>query len=325
MGLLLLREIIGSLPIVKNSSAISESFLGDSLLNPLVIANAIIDTIILLVILTFGLSLGRTIQIHGQRFSGLGKIVTQATLVIVLILAYKTYELPAACFFVGRTEIVHLASNAIAAPGSYGDFVGAWGPVMNSINAAAIQNASGDAMNTYQQIALSIFLRPPDYYAWTFLILIAIPIIGLVPLLYRNLGTIADLFSHGGALLLQGIPAPVTSPNRVSSSPAAAITTPNPVYSSPAAATVPPPATAQSATLRVMADKIAKMKTLVDSGAISKDDFGTQKQRILGLAVDASAAVHGADDFLKLKSLLETGALTEEEYEAQKQRFLQHI
>jgi hypothetical protein len=307
VGLLLLRGIVGSLPILKNSSAMGESFLGDSLLSPLVIANVVIDTVILLVILTFGLRMGHYIQTHGERFSDLGRIANQSTLLAVLIFAYKVYELPAACFFVGRTDLVNLSSNS--AQGPYGDFVRVWGQLINQANATAIQNASGEALNAYQQLALAIFRRPPNYYAWTFLILIAIPVIGLVPLVHRNLDAMAELLSHGAAAL-QG--------NAGAFQPGAA----KPASSNAKQESIN---AAEALTLRQIVEKLATMKTLLDSGAISSLDFQNQKQRILGLPVNFSPSSAGAEDFLRLKALLDSGALTEEEYEAQKQRALQQI
>ena len=312
--LLALRYFIGSFPMIKNAPAISGPLIGDSLLSPLVICNAITDTAILILILSFGFQLGNKIQNHGEPYAGLGKIVTRATLAVVFLFAYKTYELLAACIFVGRADLVNLHTSIAQSKGAYPDFMAIWASMIDQLNATAIQNASGDALIAYQQIALAMFRRPPDYYAWAFLVLIAIPVIGLVALVLRNLGTMAELLSRGTLT-------PQQTRAHAPTSGAAPV--------APTSASRPkPPAPSQpggNVSLRQMAEKIAKIKMLRDSGAISTADFDTQKQRILGLAIDPSSAVHGSDDFMKLKSLLETGALSEEEYEAQKQRFLQHI
>ena len=197
VALFLLRGIVDSLPTFKNSPAISGSLLADSLLSPLVICNAAIDTGIVIIILTFGLRLGRNIQIHGQRYSGLSKIVTRATLAIVLIFASKTYELPAACIFVTRTNLVNLHKSIAQSKGAYPDFIGIWAPMVDQLDVDTIQNASGDALTAYQQIALAMFRRSPDYYGWASLVLIAILVIGLLSVVLRNLNTMADLLLRG--------------------------------------------------------------------------------------------------------------------------------
>lgn len=313
VALLMLRGIVDSLPMLKNSPAISDSFLGDTLLSPLVIANVLIDTAILIVILTFGLRLGHFVRGQGARFAEIGSIFTQATLVVVLIFAYKMYELPAACFFVGRTDLVNL-NTANSASGSYGDFIRAWGQIINQVNATVIQNASGDALTSYQQLALAVFRRAPNYYAWAFLILIAIPVIGLVPLVYRNLDVLADLLSHGAAILQGG--APQSGTPAVSAAPPAEATVPG------AAAPINAPA---AMPLRQVVDKLVKLKALLDAGAISRSDFDLQKERVLAAPILPDANSADPEDFMRLKTLYEAGALTQAEYEGQKQRALQQI
>ncbi len=181
--------------------------------------------------------------------------------------------------------------------------------MINQVNAAAIQNASGEALNAYQQLALAIFRRPPNYYAWTFLILIAIPVIGLVPLVHRNLDAMAELLSHGAAAL-QGNAGAFQAEAKYPASSSAN----NVGFNA-----------AEALTLRQIVEKLATLKTLLDSGAISSLDFQNQKQRILGLPVNFSPSTAGTEDFLRLKALLESGALTEAEFETQKQRALQQI
>ncbi|HEY2467907.1 MAG TPA: SHOCT domain-containing protein [Terracidiphilus sp.] len=312
VALLMLRGIVGSLPMLKNSPAINDSFLGDSLLSPLVIANVIVDTIILAVILTFGLRLGQLIRSRGERFAELGSILNQATLVVVLIFAYKMYELLAACFFVGRTDLVNL--NSTTASGSYGDFIRAWGQILNQVNATAIQNASGEALNSYQQLALAVFRRPPNYYGWTFLILIAIPVIGLVPLVHRNLDALTDLLSHGAAILQGGA---TQSGSRAATNPQeveASAPSPGALINAPAAIA-----------LRQIVDKLTKLKALLDVGAISRSDFDSQKERVLAAAILPDPNNADPEQFMRLKALFEAGALNETEYERQKLRALQQI
>jgi hypothetical protein len=313
VALLMLRGIVGSLPILRNSAAISDSFLGDTLLSPLVIANAIIDTAILAVILTIGFRLGQIIRGHGERFAELGSIVAQSTLVVVLILAYKMYELPAACFFVGRTDLVNLNTNN--ASGSYSDFIRVWGQLISQVNATVIQNASGDTLTAYQQLALAVFRRPPNYYAWSFLILIAIPVIGLVPLVHRNLDSMADLLSHSAASL-QG--------NAFRDNEAGP-TVANPTVSAAAGPAAAPRSDPAAMSLKLVVDKLVKLKMLLDAGAISPADFDGQKQRILAAPIQPDANCADPEDFIKLKAMFESGALTEAEYKTQKERALQQI
>lgn len=313
VALLMLRGIVGSLPMLKNSPAISDSFLGDTLLSPLVIANALIDTAILLVILTFGFRLGHFVRSQGERLAEIGSIITQASLVVVLIFAYKMYELPAACFFVGRTDLVNL-NTANNASGSYGDFIRAWGQIINQVNATVIQNASGEALTSYQQLALAVFRRPPNYYAWTFLILIAIPVIGLVPLVHRNLDALADLLSHGATIFQIG--------GMQSAAPAVQPVQPveAPVPSQAAQVNLP-----GAMALRQIVEKLTKLKALLDVGAISRSDFDVQKERVLAAPILADANNADPEDFMRLKALYEAGALNEAEFEKQKQRALQQI
>jgi hypothetical protein len=272
-----------------------------------VICNAIIDTVILLVILGFGLKLGKIIQTNGEKYSDLGRVMSQITVVLVLILAYKTYEMPAACFFVGRSDLVNL--NSSVTPASYGDFIRAFGQVVNQINATAIQNATGDTLAAYQQLALAVFRRPPNIYAWTFLIIIAIPSIGLVQLVHRNLDAIAELASSGaGALKV----APAAPPESFTAAP-------EPQQGIRASES------GQGLMLRDIVDKFVRLKALVDSGAISNVDFENQKRRILSQPTNESRAATEPEDFLRFKSLLDSGLITEEEYEGHKQRFLGQI
>lgn len=71
-------------------------------------------------------------------------------------------------------------------------------------------------------------------------------------------------------------------------------------------------------------EKLSKLKSLLDSGAISKDDFDNQKIRILGRTISYSKPAE-PEDFQKLKALLDSGTLTQEEYEHHKKRLLEQI
>jgi hypothetical protein len=301
LGLLILRGILGLLPMLKNASAI-----GDSLLSPLVLSYAVVDTVILLVVLDFGIKLGADIQPNDQRLHDLGKIISRATVILVLTFAYKAYEVPTACLFVGRADLMSFGKNST--PANYGDFMRMWSQIVGQVSAAAIQNATGDALVGYQQLAVAVFRQPPNIYAWTFLILIAIPVVGLVPLVSRNLDTLTELVSHA-ATALHGA---ARTPGTVT------------VSSAPSAVERPFSERGQGMSPSSVVEKLTKLKSLLDSGAISKDDFEDQKKRILGRMPDSKSATE-PEDLRKLKELLESGALTEGEYETHKKRFLEQI
>jgi hypothetical protein len=312
VALLLLRGIIGSLPVLKNSATISESLLGDSLLSPLVLADAIIDSVILVVLLAFGLRLAHMVRDSAARLAFLGNVLTQLTLFGALVFAYKIYELPAACFFIGRTDLVNLNAPRTSPPsGAYGEFLHAWGQLISQVNAAAIQNASGESLGAYQRLAVALFRRTPDYYGWAFFILIVIPIARLVPLVYHNLDTMTDLLSHGAAAL-GGVVAPVSG----ESGEAVAGVHSNVVVNASRGASMP---------LNQILEKLEKLKSLLDIGAISSADFASEKEKVLSTPLMRSDQTADAEHFLRLKTLFESGALTEAEYEAQKQRALRLI
>lgn len=285
MGLLILRGLLGALPMLKSASAI-----GDTLLSPLVLLNVAVDTVILLVILAFGLNLGQEIQTKAPKLSDMGRIISRATIVVVLIIGYKAYELPAACLFVDQTDLMALSKNS-GVQGSYGDLMRIWGQILGQVNAVAIQNASGNALANYQKIALAVFREPPNYYAWIFLILIAIPVVSLMPLVMRNMDLFTELVSQA-ARKVEG--------------------TAHASRSDPAAGDH-------------MVEKLTKLKALLDSGAISQEDFESQKTRILGLAIPDSKSPTEAEDLRKLKALLDSGVVTREEYEACKKHLLERI
>jgi len=300
VSLLILRGILGALPRLKSASAI-----GDTLLSPLVVSYAAVDTAIILVVLAFGLNLGQDIQANAPRLSELGKIVTRSTIVIVLIIAYKAYELPIACAFVDQTDLVSLGKNSNA-PGSYADVMRIWGQMVGQVSAAAMQNATGEALAAYQKLALAVFRQPPNIYAWIFLILIAVPGISLVPLVSRNLELLTELVSQA-AKTLEGTahaPGSATDPRVNADDGAVAIDK----HLSPAD----------------VVEKVTKLKSLLDAEAISPDDFEEQKKRILGRPI-VPKSVTGAEDLRKLKTLLDASALTQQEFETCKKHFLEQI
>jgi hypothetical protein len=293
VGLLVLRAILGALPMVKNASAI-----GDTFLTPLVLANAVVDTVIFLLILSFGVGLGRTMQANYTRLPDLGKMISLATVAVVLLLAYGSYQTVVACLVESPSDITKALTGA--AGGGVQSLLGQFGNMIqgleNSVMEQAIKTAPGYALAGYQAAAVLALKQPPDIYGWTFLILIAIPVIGIVVLVSRNLDTITDMVFH------------------------AATARPRPTGSGSGAGVRPPGAgpAGDGAGPGDVIEKLAKLKALLDAGVISREEFDGQKTAILG----GSPASAEPEELRKLRSLFESGALTKEEYEAQKRRIL---
>lgn len=304
--LLVFRSILDSLPFLKNASVI-----GDTLLSPLVLVNAVIDTISLSVVLSFGLTGGRQIHQLGHRYTDLSRIISLGTIVIVLVLAYRVYELPVACTFVNQSDLVNLSATTQQSPGGggFGDFIRLWGQMIGQVSAAALQNANGQALLQYQRLALALFHRSPDLYAWIFSILIGIPVVTLVTLVYRNLDNLSELLSHGILALQTGALPPVDS-SRV------------PAVAEGAAATANGPG---AGLVHDGIERLTKLKSLYQAGAISEADFVAQKPRIIASMIEVPSAKPEMSDFLRLKELSEASILTPEEYASLKDHFLKSI
>ncbi len=71
-------------------------------------------------------------------------------------------------------------------------------------------------------------------------------------------------------------------------------------------------------------ERLAKLKSLLDQGVITKDEFEAQKNRIMN---PSSARSSGSleTQLARLKSLYDSGAITEEEYNSQKKKLLSGI
>ena len=70
-------------------------------------------------------------------------------------------------------------------------------------------------------------------------------------------------------------------------------------------------------------DKLERLKNLLDTSVINKDEFEAQKKRIMG---PISQSLNTPEEELKkLKQLLDSGAITKTEYEEQKKRVLSKI
>jgi putative membrane protein len=77
------------------------------------------------------------------------------------------------------------------------------------------------------------------------------------------------------------------------------------------------------ATGAVDLDQLAKLKGLLDSGAITKDEYEAQKNRILHPGMPQPSGIE--DELRKLKSLYDSGAITQAEYEDQKRKALSRM
>jgi len=70
-------------------------------------------------------------------------------------------------------------------------------------------------------------------------------------------------------------------------------------------------------------DKMAKLKSLLDSGAITKEEFESQKSSLLNPQVKQTSQLE--DKLTKLKSLYDSGTLTESEYNDEKKKLLSDL
>jgi hypothetical protein len=71
-------------------------------------------------------------------------------------------------------------------------------------------------------------------------------------------------------------------------------------------------------------DKIMQLKKLVDSGAITQQDFEEQKQHLL-LGSAPKNEPPEMEELRKLKALLDCSAITDEEYKTQKRKILNSL
>jgi Double zinc ribbon len=193
VGLLILRAVLNALPMLSRASAI-----GDSLMSPLVIANAIVDTVILLALLRFGLTMGRLIRENYKRFPDLGNIIALSFAVIVLILAYKQYETPTACLVISPSDLTKVGQSDITMA-NLDQILRGLGKVFQDIANAQVKTATGDTLIAFQRVAVAVLRQPPDLYGWIFLALIAIPVVGIVVVVSRNMDTITALVMQSGS------------------------------------------------------------------------------------------------------------------------------
>jgi Short C-terminal domain len=298
VGLLILRAILAALPVLKNAPAFD-----GSLMSPLVLVRAVVDTLIFLTLLRFGVEVGQIVRTNFKPAPELGKILSLVVVVIVLLLAYHSYQTPAACVMETPADLVNLGK-----PGNTGlsqnlaDVVRVWQEAVQGVTADAVATATGNNLLAYQRLAVAVLRQPPDLYGWTFLILILIPVVGVVAMVSRNRNTFTELILHAAA--------PPRAPSH--GAPASGGTVPGDRQGVAAGDIV---------SYSSIADRLARLKSLLDASLISNEDFQTQKAAIL----QGSLSAGEPEELRKLKLLLDAGALTHEEYEIQKQRFLAQL
>jgi hypothetical protein len=292
LGLLILRAILGALPMVKHATAI-----GDSFLTPLVLAQAIVDTVIFVLILRFGVGLGRAIEASYTRLPDLGKIISLATVALVLVLAYNSYQTVTACLVESPADMLKTTLSApLGSPSGIDETTRQMIDGIRGTNLEAIlhglKTLDSSFLVGYQQMAVLALRHSPDIYGWTFLILVAIPVVFIVVLVSRNLDALTEMVLR------------------------AATISPKPVAGEGARYSGLGPV--GGASPRDAIEKLSKLRALLDSGVISREDFEGQKAALLrGLQTGSEPG-----ELRKLKALVDFGTLTPQEFEVQKQRFL---
>lgn len=197
IGLLLLRGLLSVLPMLKNATAIGNTFL-----SPIVLSDAIVDTLILASLLTFGFTVSRILRESYPRVADLSTATLFGIVLLILVLAYNLFELPIACVVVSPQDAFTAdAANAaraalVGAQLSVGDMFNQIANGMSAQLTQALRNVSGDTLAAYQRLAVFKLRQSPDIYGWTFLLLSAIPVVGIVILGSRNLDRISELFLH---------------------------------------------------------------------------------------------------------------------------------
>jgi RNA polymerase subunit RPABC4/transcription elongation factor Spt4 len=179
--------------MLANASAI-----GDSMMSPLVIADAVIDTLIIFVLLQFGMSLGRTVGENSKRFPDAGKIITFATIAVALLIAYRQYETPTACLIVSPSDLSK-SGQSYPAPIDLNQIMPGLSQMAQRVASAEVKMATGVTLVAYQKLAVIVLRQPPDIYGWTFLILIAIPVVGIVVQFSRNLDALTEAVFHAAS------------------------------------------------------------------------------------------------------------------------------
>jgi hypothetical protein len=302
LGLLLLKAVVDALPMLKSASLID-----GTLLSPVVLANVIVDTLIMVVIFGFGLAVSRDLRRFYPSVPDLGQTVLLLAVLLVLVLAYNLYEVPLACILVSPTDLWNSGTGSVPSDvwGQVGvDIRGMMQQLANGISPQLAEAAKGPALAGLQKLAIAKMRQPTDLYGWIFLILAAIPVVGLVVIGSRNLDAISDHLFRKASTVGAG-PQPKASGSSAVSH-----------MQRRMAATLGGGGSKELSSEDM--DKLIRLKTLLDQGAITQADFDAQKRMIL----QEPLAQEEPAELQRLKQLLDAGALTQEEYDVQKQRFL---
>jgi len=71
--------------------------------------------------------------------------------------------------------------------------------VFQGIAAAETKMVTGTTLAAFQSAAVMVLRQPPDIYGWIFVLLVALPVIGIVVLISRNLDAYTELVFHAAS------------------------------------------------------------------------------------------------------------------------------
>lgn len=283
VGLLLLRGLAGALLMLKSAGAI-----GGTLLTPLVLVNVVVDTLILIALVRFGLAVSRALRGSYPNMPDLSTAALMGFVLIVLVLAYNIYELPTACVtFSAQSTSSPDAATAEA-------IRQAWQQLGQGNFANQLGTGAGDLLAAYQKVAVVRLRQSPDVYGWFFLVLSLIPIAAIVVIASRNLDAISEL------LFLKATSATAGFERSNVNEPSVASAVPNGTLSAEDM------------------NQLARLKWLLDQGAITPSDFEARKRNLLHRPASADEPA----EIQRLKQLRDMGVFTQSEYEMQVRQFL---
>jgi hypothetical protein len=196
IGLLILRAIPGSLSVLTNATAFE-----GSLVSPLVLVNVLVDTLIVLAILQFGLGVGRAIRTNSSRLRAVGTIISLATLSIAFAIGYRQYETPIACLVLSPADLPKAAQSGQPEA----QLAQVFGQVLHAVVNVDVNTATGDTLAAFQHAAVIVLRQPPDLYGWISLALISLPLVGIVVLVSRNLDSFSEALFHAASASSWGL------------------------------------------------------------------------------------------------------------------------
>ncbi len=183
----IVHVIAASLPMLQHAP-----LLGGTGIWPLSLTLAIIDTVILVALIQFGMGAGSLLRRAYPSFPDLGLIVNLVMITIVMSLAYKAYDGVLLPLFGGGPSVPRNELGPLA-----NAYMQAWQQWAQTYGGASLPTPFA-----IDEHALKI-------YDAVFLVLVAAPLIGVVVLLLRNMNTISGLVFHSGVAVagsLRGTP-----------------------------------------------------------------------------------------------------------------------